>query len=282
MTMTSIYWYGNAFLPEEQVRISPHDRGYYFGDGIYEVFRVYGGRLFEADAHYERLRLSAEGLKLPLPWGIDGLRSAIDELVARNGLSDGTVYLQITRGAAPRNHLFPADAAPVALAYTREVARPVRAMEEGISVITQADIRWLHCNYKTLNLLANVLAKQEAAERGAADAILHRDGIVTESSASNVMIVKDGKLLTHPANNLILHGVTRAVTLGLAGAGEIPVQERPFTLDELYGADEAFVTGTTVEITPIVSVDGRPIGAGSPGPVTRELQARFASAIGIA
>jgi len=277
--MTSIYWYGNEFVPEEEVRISPNDRGYYFGDGIYEVFRVYGGRLFEAEAHYERLRLSAEGLKLALPWGVDGLRRAVEELIERNALSEGTVYLQITRGAAPRNHLFPAGADPVALAYTREVARPVQAMETGISVISLADIRWLHCNYKTLNLLANVLAKQEASERGAADAILHRDGIVTESSASNVAIVKDGVLLTHPADNLILHGVTRAVALHLARAAEISVQERSFTLDELYDADEAFVTGTTVEITPIVSVDGRAVGGGAPGPVTRRLQRDFASAI---
>ncbi|CAI6021387.1 D-amino-acid transaminase [Cohnella sp. JJ-181] len=280
--MTSIYWFDNAFLPEEEVRISPSDRGYYFGDGIYEVFRVYGGRLFEADAHYERLRLSAEGLKLALPWGIDGIRQAMDELVRRNGLTEGTVYLQITRGVAPRNHLYPAGVSPVALAYTREIARPVLAMDRGISVVTLEDIRWLHCNYKTLNLLANVMAKQEAAERGAADAILHRSGIVTESSASNVMIVKDGILRTHPADNLILHGVTRAVTLRLARAAEIPVEERPFTLEELYGADEAFVTGTTVEVTPIVSVDGRELGSGAAGPVTRRLQRDFAAAIGLA
>ncbi|MDG0812273.1 D-amino-acid transaminase [Cohnella rhizosphaerae] len=278
--MTSIYWHDNAFLPEEDVRISPHDRGYNFGDGIYEVFRVYGGKIFEAEAHFERLRRSAEGLKLALPWGLDGLRAAMTELVERNALSEGTVYLQITRGTAPRNHLFPADTAPSALAYTREVARPVQSMERGISVVTLEDIRWLHCNYKTLNLLANVLAKQEAADRGAADAVLHRDGVVTESSASNVMIVKDGLLITHPADNLILHGVTRAVALRLAQAAEIPYAERPFTLDELYAAEEAFVTGTTVEITPIVAVDGREVGSGKPGPITRRLQREFAAAIG--
>lgn len=279
--MTSIYWYDNAFLPEEEVRISPHDRGYNFGDGIYEVFRVYGGNIFEAEAHFERLRLSAAGLKLALPWGMDGLRAVLIELVERNALQEGIVYLQITRGTAPRNHLFPTGAAPVALAYTREVARPVQAMEQGITVVTLEDIRWLHCNYKTLNLLANVLAKQEAADCGAADAVLHRGGIVTESSASNVMIVKDGVLLTHPADNLILHGITRAVTLRLAQAVEIPSAERPFTLDELYAADEAFVTGTTVEITPIVAVDGRKVGSGEPGPITRRLQREFAAAIGL-
>lgn len=279
--MTSIYWYRNEYLAEDEVRISPHDRGYYFGDGIYEVFRVYGGRLFEAEAHYERLRLSAAGLKLGLPWGIEGIARAVEALIERNELAEGTVYLQITRGEAVRNHLFPAAAEPVALAYVRETARPVQTMEEGIAVVALEDIRWLHCNYKTLNLLANVLAKQEAAERGAGDAILHRNGIVTESSASNVMIVKDGVLLTHPADNLILHGVTRAVTLRLAREAGVKAEERPFTLDELYGADEAFVTGTTVEITPVVSVDGRPVGSGAPGPVTRRLQRDFASLIGL-
>ncbi|MBB6673166.1 D-amino-acid transaminase [Cohnella nanjingensis] len=279
--MSPIYWYDNQFLPAEAVRVSPQDRGYYFGDGVYEVYRVYGGRLFETGLHYERLARSAAGVKLALPFGEAELEGVLTELVLRNEVREGTVYLQITRGVAPRNHLFPADAQPMAMAYCNEVARPVTTMEAGIKTITLEDTRWLHCDYKTLNLLANVLAKQEAAERGAGDAILRRGDIVTESSASNVMIVKDGRILTHPANNLILHGVTRAVSLRLARAEDIRAEERPFTVDELLAADEAFVTGTTVEVTPIVSVDGRPIGSGEPGPVTRRLQRAFARAIGL-
>ncbi|MCC3372922.1 D-amino-acid transaminase [Cohnella sp. REN36] len=276
-----MYWYDQQFIPAEAVRISPQDRGYYFGDGVYEVYRVYNGRLFEPGLHFARLARSAAGIKLALPFGEAELQRALEELVLRNEVSEGTVYLQITRGAAPRNHLFPADARPVVMAYCNEMPRPAAAMEAGIRTITLEDTRWLHCDYKTLNLLANVLAKQTAAERGAGDAILHRGGTVTESSASNVMIVKDGRILTHPADNLILHGVTRAVALRLARAEGIPAEERAFTVDELLAADEAFVTGTTVEVTPIISVDDRPIGSGVPGPITRRLQMAFARAIGL-
>ncbi|WP_123040996.1 D-amino-acid transaminase [Cohnella candidum] len=277
--MAPIYWYQDRWLPAEEVRISPDDRGYYFGDGVYEVFRVYGGALFEADAHLARLQASADGIRIRLPHDLETLKSRLEELVRRNGLQEGTVYLQVTRGTAPRAHLFPPAAEPVTLAYCTEVKRPLAAMQAGCAAVTAEDIRWLHCNYKTLNLLANVLAKQDAADRGAADAILHRGGIVTESSASNVMIVSDGKLVTHPANNLILHGITRAVVLRLAHASAIPVEERPFTLAELRAADEAFLTGTTIEILPVISVDGSPVGAGKPGPVTRQLQEQFERAI---
>ncbi len=277
--MGQIYWYRNEWLPAEEVRVSPEDRGYYFGDGVYEVLRVYAGQLFETGRHLARLKKSAEGVRLPLPYPEAELESILKELIRRNGLREGTVYLQITRGAAPRSHLFPKDAGPVAMAYTTEVKRPLSAMEKGYSAITAEDVRWLRCDMKTLNLLANVLAKQEAAEKGADDAILHRGSIVTESSASNVMIVKDGRLATHPADNLILHGVTRAVVLRLAAEAEIPVEERAFTVDELLAADEVLLTGTTIEVMPVTVVDGQTIGSGRPGPVTRRLQREFAAVI---
>ncbi|WP_276352080.1 D-amino-acid transaminase [Cohnella caldifontis] len=273
--MSRIYWYQGRFLADNEVRISPEDRGYYFGDGVYEVFRVYGGRLFEAEAHLARLRRSAAGVRLPLPHADEEWLRNLNELVRLNSLQEGTVYLQITRGTAPRNHLFPPQAEPVVMAYCTDVKRPLSAMEAGYAAITLPDTRWLHCDYKTLNLLANVLAKQAAADRGAADAILHRDGTVTESSASNVMIVKDGRLVTHPANHLILHGVTRAVVLRLAAQTEIPAEERPFALEELFAADEVLLTGTTIEVMPVISVDGKPIGSGRPGPITRRLQREF-------
>lgn len=277
--MPQMYWYQNRFLPPEEVRISPEDRGYYFGDGVYEVFRVYGGRLFEPGLHLERLKRSAAGIRMELPYDEEGWRRNLDELITRSLLKEGTVYLQITRGTAPRNHLFPKEAEPVVMAYSHEVARPAAAMEAGVAAITLEDTRWLHCDYKTLNLLANVIAKQTAADRGAADAILHRGGIVTESSASNVMIVSGGRLITHPANHLILHGVTRAVVLKLAAQAEIPVLEQAFTVDELLEADEVLLTGTTIEITPVVRVDDRPIGSGIPGPLTRRLQREFEALI---
>jgi len=277
--VSTVYWFGNRFVPQEEVRISPLDRGYYFGDGAYEVFRFYAGQLYETEAHLQRLWHTSAGLKLELPFAQEELAAKLEELVRRSGAAEGNVYLQITRGAAPRAHPFPRGAEPVVMAYATPVARPVAAMEAGIRAVTVEDIRWLRCDYKTLNLLPNVLAKQEALDRGADEAVLHRSGTVTECSASNLMIVRDGTVLTHPADNFILHGVTRAVVLRLARAAEIPVVERPFTLDELAGADEAFITGTTVEVTPVVSLNGQAVGSGRPGSVTRRLQTDFAATL---
>jgi D-alanine transaminase len=275
----SIYWYQNQFLPKEEIRVSPEDRGYFFGDGVYEMFRIYGGQLYEAELHYERLQKSAAGVRIPLPYSVDELHMRLKQLIERNSLTEGTLYIQITRGIAPRNHLFPKESSPVVMAHCNPMKRPVTQMETGVRAVTAEDIRWQHCDYKTLNLLANVLAKQEAVDRGADDAILHRDGLVTECSASNVMIVSSGRLITHPADNRILHGITRSVVLRLAAASEIPVEERPFTLSELRDADEVFQTGTTIEVMPIVNVDEQPIGDGSPGPVTRRLQRDFESTL---
>jgi D-alanine transaminase len=265
----------DMLIDKSDVRVSPDDRGYVFGDGVYEVFRVYGGRMFEKEAHLDRLLRSAEGTRLKLPFGRDELTENLERLVAKEGTVEGTVYLQITRGVAPRAHPFPEEAEPVLMAYCKEVKRPVGMMQSGVKAVTKEDIRWLRCDLKTLNLLPNVLAKQEALDRGADEVILHRSGTVTECSASNVMMVKDGVLRTHPANHLILHGITRAVVLRLARQLELPVEERAFSLEELAEADEVLLTGTTVEITPIVEIDGRSVGGGAPGPVTGKLQAAF-------
>ncbi|MGF9916094.1 D-amino-acid transaminase [Paenibacillus ehimensis] len=277
--MTPIYLIQDRLVPKEEVRVSPDDRGYYFGDGIYEVFRVYGGKLFEAEAHFHRLERTAAAVRIDLPAASSELKKQLEQLIAANSLVEGTVYLQITRGAAPRNHMFPAQAERVLMAYTTELKRPVHTMQQGISVVTMEDIRWLRCDLKTLNLLPNTLAKQYALDQGADDVVLHRSGLVTECSASNVMIVKEGAVITHPADNLILHGITRAVALRLARELGIPVAETPFTLDDLRQAEEAFVTGTTIEVTPVISVDGIPVASGSPGPVTRRLQQAFEQAI---
>lgn len=274
----SVYLYQNRLLPKEEVIIRPEDRGYYFGDGVYEVFRVYKGRLFEPEAHLRRLQRSASEIRIALP-GMDQLLLQLIELIAANGLIEGTVYMQVTRGAAPRAHPFPAGAEPVLMAYCSEIVRPTAAMEAGIDAVTMDDIRWLRCDLKTLNLLPNVMAKQHALDNGAAEVVLHRSGVVTECSASNVMMVKEGRIVTHPANHLILHGITREVVLRLATRCEIMAEERPFTLEELREADELFITGTTVEVTPIVRVDGQSVGSGSPGPVTRRLQQAFAETL---
>lgn len=273
-------WKGE-FVRKTDVHVSPDDRGYVFGDGIYEVFRVYNGRIFEKTAHLDRLKRTASGTRLKLPYETAELSELLDRLLHKDGTQEGIIYLQITRGEAPRTHHFPKDAEPVLLAYCKDYPRPAPMMENGITAVTLEDIRWLHCDLKTLNLLPNTMAKQEALDRGADDAIWHRSGTVTECSSSNVMMVKDGVIRTHPANHLILHGITRAVVLKLAQRLELPVAEAPFTLDELARADELFLTGTTAEVTPIVAVDGRPVGGGKPGPVTRKLQRAFEDAIAL-
>ncbi|NOV00687.1 D-amino-acid transaminase [Paenibacillus planticolens] len=270
-----MYFYKNEFIPKSDIHLSPDDRGYYFGDGIYEVFRVYQGQLYEQEAHLQRLQRTANEVRLTFPFTIPQIGQILTDLVAKNKLIDGTVYMQITRGEAPRAHPFPSHAEPVMLAYCTEVPRPAATIHNGIKAITFADIRWLRCDLKTLNLLPNVMAKQAALDHGVQEVVLHREGTVTECSASNLMIVKDGVLYTHPANHLILHGITRAVVLRLARALDMPVKEEAFTTDQLANADEAFITGTTVEITPILEVDGGPIGTGVPGPHTRKLQEEF-------
>ncbi|MEC0229198.1 D-amino-acid transaminase [Paenibacillus alba] len=270
-----MYFYKNQFLPKNDIHISPDDRGYYFGDGIYEVFRVYQGTLYEQEAHMQRLQRSASEVRIELPYTIDKIGEILTELIHKNALVEGTVYVQITRGEAPRAHPFPAHAEPVLLAYCTTVPRPVAAMQQGIQAITLADIRWLRCDLKTLNLLPNTMAKQAALDHGVQEVVLHRDGIVTECSASNIMMIKDNVLYTHPANHLILHGITRAVVLRLAQSLEMNVKEQAFTTEQLLLADEVFITGTTVEITPILQIDGKRIANGSPGPLTQTLQREF-------
>ncbi|WP_028547804.1 D-amino-acid transaminase [Paenibacillus sp. UNC451MF] len=270
-----MYLYQNEFVPKDQVHISPDDRGYYFGDGVYEVFRVYNGTLFEAEGHYDRLEKSAREVRIPLPYSIEHLDEQLRKLIRLNELTEGTVYMQITRGAALRSHPFPNQAEPVLMAYCTEMARPLQNMKQGITAITVDDIRWLRCDLKTLNLLPNVMAKQHALDQGAHEVILHRNGTVTECSASNIMIVINGELHTHPANHLILHGITRAVVLSLARNLNIPVREEAFTLDDLRRADEVFITGTTTEITPIISINKEAVGQGTRGMVTEKLQAAF-------
>ncbi|WP_199619642.1 D-amino-acid transaminase [Paenibacillus alkalitolerans] len=278
--MGTYVWTGDELKQRDGAAVDVEDRGYNFGDGIYEVFRVYGGRLFEEEAHWDRLIRSAAEIRIDLPYTVEELSFGISSLMKADRLTDGIVYLQVSRGAAPRGHAFPPSGVrPTVTAFTKDMARPEAALRDGVSVVTQPDIRWLRCDIKSLNLLPNVLAKQAASEAGAWEAVFHRGDTVTEGSSSNVAIVQDGTLRTHPANNLILHGITRAAALRIAGSVGIAVREEAFTLDELYAADEAMLLGTTVEIMPIVRVDDRAVGQGTPGPVTRQLHAEFVKLI---
>jgi D-alanine transaminase len=273
--MDHLVLFQDRILSKHEISLSPDDRGYVFGDGIYEVFRIYNGKLYETEAHMQRLLRSAQGVMIDLPYEPALLVQKLHELLQRSNIQEGILYMQITRGIAPRAHLIPEGLQPVLYAYCSPLARPHEAMQRGIKAVTAEDIRWHRCDLKTLNLLPNTLARSAAKQRGADEVIMHRDGRVTECSSSNFMIVQDGVLRTHPADQWILHGITRQVVLRLARELAIPVAEEPFTIGDIAHADEAFITGTTSEITPIVEVDGRRIGSGTPGEITMRLQEAF-------
>ncbi|MCJ7842765.1 D-amino-acid transaminase [Lederbergia sp. NSJ-179] len=266
----------NQLMDRTEAIIDIEDRGYQFGDGVYEVIRVYDGAVFTADEHLDRFFQSANKIKIDVQFDQKQLLALIHQLIEENNVHDGSIYMQLTRGASPRNHIFPgSEIKPVLTAYTKEVARPEGNLETGVKAMIADDIRWLRCDIKSLNLLPNVLAKQEATDHGCYEAILHRDGTVTEGSSSNAYIVKDGKVMTHPATNLILNGITRQVILKLCQAHQIPVAEEEFQIEDLKTADEIFISSTTSEIMPIVELDGQSIGDGKPGPFTRKLQTLF-------
>ncbi|WP_186669951.1 D-amino-acid transaminase [Sporosarcina sp. BP05] len=272
----TVYFMDGQFTERDGLAISIEDRGYYFGDGVYEVIKVYGGELYTAEEHIERLFQSATKIKMTIPYAEVQLMEIARELVAKNNILVGHVYIQVTRGSAPRLHQFPNPAVPpVVTGYAINNPRPMAGIENGVGVKSVEDVRWLRCDIKSLNLLGNVLAKQEAHEAGCIEALLHRDGVVTEGSASNVFGVKDGIVYTHPVTNLILNGITRQVVLGLCEEQGIPVVEKSFTLDEAFEMDEFILTSTTSEVTPVISIDGRPVGSGLVGPLTKNLQKAF-------
>ncbi|WP_088005554.1 D-amino-acid transaminase [Indiicoccus explosivorum] len=271
----------DQLIKEEQLTISKEDRGYQFGDGIYEVIRVYEGELYTMKEHMDRFYESADKIKLVIPYTKDVLHKLIYDLVEANEVVNGYIYMQITRGAAPRQHQFPEQASPVLTAYTNLVERPLQGMRDGVSGKFAEDVRWLRCDIKSLNLLGNVLAKQEAIAEGCFEAILHRDGTVTEGSSSNVYGIKDGTVYTHPANNFILNGITRRTILEVCAEVGVPVRETAFTKSEALEMDEMFISSTTAEILPLVSMDGKQIGDGTPGATTRKLQQGFERKLGL-
>ena len=276
----TIYFMNGQYTDKESVQVSVDDRGYYFGDGVYEVIKVYDGVLFTATEHFTRFLSSAEKIRMNLPYTVEEFIRIAEKLVSDNGIIEGHVYMQATRGVAARVHNFPGeDVNPMIMAYAIDNPRPLKKIAEGVAVKTTEDIRWLRCDIKSLNLLANVLAKQEAVESGCAEAVFVRDGIVTEGSSSNIFGVKDGILYTHPATNLILNGITRRVILKCCAVESIGVIEEPFTLENLHDMDEVFLSSTTSEITPIVSIDGKEVGTGVPGRITERLQSVFVKAI---
>ncbi|SFJ32186.1 D-amino-acid transaminase [Thermoflavimicrobium dichotomicum] len=267
--------YDEQLIERSQAHIDIEDRAYQFGDGIYEVIRVYHGRPFYMNEHLKRLERSAREIRLQIPYSLEKLNALLVELIQQTGLTEGNIYLQISRGTAPRNHAFPKEARPLVIAYPQPSQRPIQELQQGVSTITTKDIRWLRCDIKSLNLLGAALAKQEAVEQGCKEAIFIRDGWVTEGSSTNIFFVREGKIWTHPANHLILHGITRQIALSLAEKLQIPVQLEAIREEKIFEADECFMTSTTMEICPIVRINGQWIGNGKPGPITRQLQQEF-------
>jgi D-alanine transaminase len=274
--MPAIGFVNGVFMPLDEARVSVEDRGYQFGDGIYEVIRTYGGVPFQLDLHLARLERSAEAIGLRMSYLRHQWETYIVDGLRRAGFPESKVYLQVTRGTAPRDHAVPAAVAPTVVMTIREL-RPLdtRHRTTGVAAVTMEDLRWGRCDIKSINLLPNVMARQRAADAGAFEAILVRDGVVTEGAASNVMVVRDGTVRTAPEGPSILSGVTRALVLDLARKDGLTVQERAVALAELAASDEVFLAGTTVEVLPVVLLDGRPIGTGRPGPVTSRLADRF-------
>lgn len=269
-----IVYFNDAFMPKEEVCISPDDRGFLFADGVYEVICAFDGRLFKPQAHFRRLTHSLEALRIPAP-PMDALQAAVTSLLPRNHLQQGgaKLYIQITRGVAPRGHTFPdAPVPPTVFASAVPYTRPKAAWERGVGAILVPDIRWARCDIKSLALLPNVLASQRAKEAGAYDAIFVREGVITEGAHTSVCVVFGDRLITHPRTHHILGGVTRDAVLDLCRELGIPYRERPVRVEELAEANEVMLLGTTTGVMPVIKVDDRPIGAGEPGPVTRRLQ----------
>jgi D-alanine transaminase len=277
-----LVYYNGRYLPKSEVAISPDDRGFLFADGIYDVIRVYRGKLFKCAEHLERM---AHGLKELKINGCDPstLESVANSVLKENGLehSDAKVYIQITRGAAPRTHKFPpAGTPPTVYLETTSFSSPIELQEKGVAAIIVPDQRWGRCDIKTICLLANTLASQQAAEAGAYEAIFRRDGVLQEGTHSSILFVKDNYLIAPPLTDFILPSVTRNVVLSLAHEESIRTTIEPCLERELWAFQELLMLGTGSEIIPITTVNGRKIGNGVPGPITRKLQRAFQRLIG--
>lgn len=248
------------------------DRGFIFGDGVYELVPVYSRIPFRLEEHLARLERSLAAVRMRNPYSRTEWREIIAQLVARQPFEDQGVYLQVTRGAAKRDHAFPKDAAPTVFMMANPLATPpAELVENGAAAVTATDDRWLRCDIKSISLIGNCLLRQLSAEVGAAETILFRDGRLTEASASNVFVVKDGAILSPPKSNLILPGITYDVVVEVAQAGGIPVRFCDIWREEVFAADEVWVTSSSREVLAIVTLDGRPVGNGKPGPMFRRI-----------
>jgi D-alanine transaminase len=269
---TGTVFLNGEFLPLQEAKISVLDRGFIFGDGIYEVVPVYSKVPFRVDEHLARLERSLAAVGIRNPYGREQWRGIIADIVARQSFDDQAVYFQVTRGVAKRDHAFPKNVEPTVFMMSNPLVNPPRALvEEGAPAITARDYRWLRCDIKSISLIGNVLLRQLSAEVDAAETILLRDGMLTEASACNVFIVKSGVIHSPPKNELILPGITYDVVVELARANRVPIELRDIAEAELRSADEIWVSSSSKEVLAIVRLDGQKVGEGRPGPVFRQL-----------
>ena len=273
----TVAWLDGAFLPLAEARVPVLDRGFLFGDAVYEVIPVYGGRPCRMDEHLARLSASLAATAIPEPHDRATWRNLLGRLVEANGGGDLALYLQVTRGVAPkRDHAIAPGLVPTVFAMAMPIApRPPELGERGLAAVTVADSRWARCQIKATTLLANVLHKREATEQDADDALLVRDGHVIEATASNVFAVLDGVAVTPPVDPVMLTGVTRNLVLELAAAGGIETREAPLPVADLARASEVWLTSSTREVSPVTTLDGRPVGDGRPGPLWRRIDALY-------
>ena len=274
-----LVYLNGAMTPVADAKVSVLDRGFIFGDGIYEVIPIYARRMFRAGQHMARLFRSLAAIAIPNPHTEAEWMALIDKVVAGHPANDQMVYLQVTRGVAKRSHAFPTDITPTVFIMTNPIVLPSPAVRAaGVACVSMEDRRWLRCEIKSISLLGNVLAAQHAVENEAVESIQFRDGFLTEASSSNVWIVKDGALMGPPKDNLILEGIRYGLIEELCAAGGIRLQTRRIARDEVFNADEVLLSSATKEILPVVQIDGQAIGNGKPGPVYSKLYEAYQAA----
>ncbi len=279
MNVNPTVFLNGEFLPLDEARVPVLDRGFIFGDGIYEVVPSYGGRLFRWPQHLARLKRSLAAIRIRNPRDDTGWTDLVQALIARHPWPDQFVYLQVTRGVARRDHAFPAGVEPTVFAMASElVPVPAAQREAGVAAITLPDERWLHCDIKSVSLLGNVLARQAAVDAGAVECVMFRDGFLTEGSASNIWVVRNGTVLGAPRDNRILEGIRVGLIDELCARGGLAAETRPVLREEVLAADELLISSATKEILPVTRLDGRPVGDGRPGPVYRALYEAYQAA----
>lgn len=278
--MSRTIYLNGEYLPEQDARISVFDRGFLFGDGVYEVIPVVAGKLVDEANGVERLRRSLKEVEIAWPCSEADYAAILRELITRNNLIEGSIYLQMTRGIAERDFAYPANIKTTFMAYTAQrklLNNPLA--DTGVAVVSVPDLRWKRRDIKSLNLLGQCMAKQQAAVQGAFEAWMHEDGMITEGASSSAFIVKDGSIITRELSTSILPGIRRKVILQMAQENGLTLEQRAFTLDEAKAADEAFLSSATTLVLPIVSIDGQPVGSGKPGAVTQRLRKLYVEAL---